>query len=160
MLEATGGQGASVVVDLVGGAYLAGNQRALASGGRHVVVGVPGGSVAQIDLRALMTRRARLLGTVLRARDLAEKALLAREFSTRAAPGFVDGSLRPVLDTACPPNCAAEAHARMEDNRTFGKIVLDWTGGSALDSPAPASLPAPGAPAGSTRNLERPAPWR
>ena len=126
VMEATGGRGADVILDLVGAPYLARNQAAIAVGGRHVVVGVPGGSRAGIDLRALMVRRARLFGTVLRARGVAEKAALAREFGAEVVPGFVDGSLAPVIDRIFPVTEAAEAHRRMEANRNFGKIVMAW----------------------------------
>ena len=126
VMDATGGRGADVILDLVGAPYLAGNQAAIAVGGRHVVVGVPGGSRAALDLRRLMVRRARLFGTVLRARGVAEKAALAAEFSEAVMPGFGDGSLQPVIDSVFPVAKAADAHRRMEENRNFGKIVLIW----------------------------------
>ena len=126
VMDATGGRGVDVILDLVGAPYLAKNQAAIAVGGRHVVVGVPGGSRAEIDLRALMARRARLFGTVLRARGVAEKAALAREFGAEVVPGFVDGSLVPVIDRVFAVTEAADAHRRMEANRNFGKIVMVW----------------------------------
>lgn len=126
VMEATGGRGADVILDLVGAPYLAGNQAAIAVGGRHVVVGVPGGSRAGIDLRRLMVRRARLFGTVLRARGVEEKAALAEEFTGAVLPGFGDDPLAPVIDSVFPVAKAAHAHLRMEENRNFGKIVLDW----------------------------------
>ncbi|MDE2655613.1 MAG: NAD(P)H-quinone oxidoreductase [Gemmatimonadota bacterium] len=126
VMDASGGRGADVILDLVGAPYLAGNQAAIAVGGRHVVVGVPGGSRAGIDLRRLMVRRARLYGTVLRTRNVEEKAALAAEFSDAVLPGFEDGSLRPVIDSVLPVMKAADAHQRMEENRNFGKIVLTW----------------------------------
>ena len=124
--DATDGRGADVIFDLVGGPYLAGNQAAIATGGRHVVVGVPGGVEAAIDLRLLMVRRAQMIGTVLRARPVEEKAALAREFEDEVLPGFADGSLRPVVDGIFSVDEAADAHRRMEANRNFGKIMLDW----------------------------------
>ena len=124
--EATGGGGADVILDLVGAPYLARNQGAIAVRGRHVVVGVPGGSRGEIDLRALMARRARLFGTVLRARGVEEKAALAAEFGAQILPGFADGSLAPVIDRVFPVEEAAEAHRRMEANGNFGKIVMAW----------------------------------
>ena len=124
--DATDGRGADVILDLVGGPYLAGNQAAIATGGRHVVVGVPGGAEAAIDLRLLMVRRAQMIGTVLRARPVEEKAALAREFENDVLPGFADGSLRPVVDGIFSVDEAADAHRRMEANRNFGKIMLDW----------------------------------
>jgi len=126
VLELTEGRGADVILDLVGGSYLAGNQKVLASQGRHIVVGVPGGPVAEVDLRALMARRGSIRGTVLRARPLEEKAALARAFTERVVPGFVAGELRPVVDRAFPATDAAEAHRHMQANRNFGKILLRW----------------------------------
>ena len=126
VMRATGGRGADVILDLVGAPYLARNQAATAVGGRHVVVGVPGGSRAGIDLRLLMARRARIFGTVLRARSVEEKADLAREFAESVLPGFVDGTLEPAVDRVFPAARVADAHHRMEANRNFGKIVLSW----------------------------------
>lgn len=126
VMKETDGLGADVILDLVGAPYLARNQAAIAVGGRHVMVGVPGGSRAEIDLRALMVRRARLFGTVLRARAVEEKAGLAEEFSAEVVPGFLDGWLLPVVDRVFPVSRAADAHQRMEANRNFGKIVMVW----------------------------------
>ena len=124
----TNGRGAGVILDLVGAPYLARNQAAIAVGGRHVVVGVPGGTRAEIDLRALMARRARLFGTVLRARGVEEKAALAAGFGAEVLPGFAEARLIPVIDRVYPVSRAADAHRRMEANRNFGKIVMVWGG--------------------------------
>lgn len=126
VMELTGGRGVDVILDLVGGPYLAGNQRVLAERGRHIVVGVPGGLKAEIDLRALMGRRGSIRGTVLRARPVEEKAVLARAFETHVLPGFDDGTLQPVIDTVFPAAQAADAHRYMESNQNFGKILLEW----------------------------------
>ena len=126
VMRATGGRGADVILDLVGAPYLARNQVATAVGGRHVVVGVPGGSRAGIDLRLLMARQARIFGTVLRVRSVDEKADLAREFAESVLPGFADGTLEPAVDRVFPAASVADAHHRMEANRNFGKIVLSW----------------------------------
>ena len=124
VLELTGGRGVDVVLDLVGGPYLAGNQRVLAERGRQVVVGVTGG--AEMDLRALMGRRASIRGTVLRARPADEKADLAGRFGRVVVPRFEDGSLRPVVDRVLPADEAADAHRLVEANETFGKVLLGW----------------------------------
>lgn len=124
--DATGGRGADVILDLVGAPYLARNQAAIALRGRHVVVGVPGGIRASLDLRSLMARRAHIFGTVLRARGVEEKADLAREFTASVLPGFADGALAPAMDRVFPAARAADAHRRMEANENFGKIVLVW----------------------------------
>lgn len=126
VLELTGGRGVDVVLDLVGGAYLAGNQKVVAVRGRHIVVGVPGGVEGVLDLRALMGRRASIRGTVLRARPLPEKAELASAFAEHVLPGFESGQLVPVVDRVFAAAQVAEAHAYMEENRNFGKILLEW----------------------------------
>lgn len=126
VLEATSGRGVDVVLDLVGAPYLAGNQRVVAKGGRHVVVGIPGGAKAEVDLALLMRKRATLRGTVLRSRSLDEKVALARAFERDVLPGFQDETLRPVVDRVFAAEDAAEAHRHMEANRNFGKILLRW----------------------------------
>ncbi len=126
VLELSGGRGADVILDLVGGPYLAGNQRVLALRGRHIVVGVTGGIRAEIDLRALMGRRGSIRGTVLRARPVHEKATLAREFEAAVLPGFREGELRPIIEATFPPEQAADAHRLMEANVNFGKLLLVW----------------------------------
>jgi len=126
VLEITGGRGVDVVLDLVGGPYLPGNQKVLAVRGRHIVVGVPAGAEAGIDLRMLMGKRASIRGTVLRARPLPEKVALADAFTRDVLPGFGSGELAPVIDRVFPAAEAAAAHAYMEANQNFGKILLEW----------------------------------
>jgi NADPH2:quinone reductase len=126
VVRLTDGQGADVILDLVGGAYLAGNLSALAPRGRQVVVGVPSGTRAELDLRALMGKRATLIGTVLRARSVGEKADLARAFENEVIPFFTQGRVWPVVDQVMPAEDVAAAHRLLESNRTFGKLLLDW----------------------------------
>ncbi len=126
VMEATGGKGVDVILDLVGADYLEDNLSALASRGRHVVVGVPSGTRAEIDLRSLMRRRGRIQGTVLRARPLEEKAALAREFEARVVPLFERGDLAPVVHRVFEPEEAAGAHRTMEENLNFGTLLIRW----------------------------------
>jgi NADPH2:quinone reductase len=126
VLEITGGRGVDVILDLVGGPYLEGNQKVVAARGRHIVVGVPGGAQATVSLRALMGKRASIRGTVLRARPLPEKVELARAVVRDVLPRFPDGTLAPVIDRVFPAAEAAAAHAWMEANENFGKILLQW----------------------------------
>jgi len=126
VLELTDGRGVDVILDLVGGPYLEGNQRVVAVRGRHIVVGVPGGAEAVLSLRALMGRRASIRGTLLRARQLPEKIELARAFAEHVLPGFDTGELDPVIDRVFPAEEVADAHACMEANENFGKILLQW----------------------------------
>jgi putative PIG3 family NAD(P)H quinone oxidoreductase len=124
--ERTGKRGADVILDSVGAAYLAENVHALAQRGRIVVIGMMGGAQAELSLAALVAKRARIMGTVLRARPLEEKATLAQSFARDVLPLFERGLLRPVVDCVLPMRDIAEAHRRMEKNDTFGKIVLAW----------------------------------
>ena len=115
------------VMDLVGGNYLEGNLRVLASRGRIVVVGLTAGGTAALSMHLLLRKRLTIVGTVLRARPLEEKITLAREFSARAVPLFEAGRLRPVVDRVFPFDEIRDAHELMESNQTFGKIVLSWS---------------------------------
>ncbi len=121
----TEGRGVDVILDPVGAAYSAANLRCLAVGGRWVVIGLLGGTEAVLDLRTLMARRARVIGTVLRSRPLNEKAALAERFRSDLLPAFEAGALVPVLDRTYPLAEAAAAHRDMEANRNIGKIVLE-----------------------------------
>lgn len=126
VLEHTNGQGADVIMDLVGADYIEGNLRVLSEGARWMLIGVPGGSRGEVDLRRLMSRRARIQGTVLRTRSPEEKVLLARAFQDHVVPLFERGELRPVVDHIFPAERVADAHRRMEANDTFGKVLLRW----------------------------------
>jgi NADPH:quinone reductase len=122
----TGGHGAVIILDPVGAAYLEENVRALAVGGRLVVIGLLGGATGSLPLGLLLSRRARVFGTVLRSRQLEEKAELAQKFTAHVLPLLADGRLVPVIDTVMPMSEVRQAHRRMEENDTFGKIVLRW----------------------------------
>jgi len=120
----TGGRGADVVLDGVGGAYLAENAKALAPLGRWVIIGTLGGAKGELPLAAIMTKRIRMFGSVLRSRAAEERAALARRFEHSVLPLLADGRLRPVVDAVLPMSQVREAHERMERNDTFGKLVV------------------------------------
>ena len=122
----TGGEGVSAILDLVGGGYLEENLRVLAPRGRAIVVGTIAGRKAELDLGLLLRKRLRLVGTVLRSRPLEEKIALAREFSESVLPLFASGRVRPIVDRVFEFARVREAHALMESNDSFGKIVLRW----------------------------------
>jgi NADPH2:quinone reductase len=121
----TGGRGVDVVVELVGGAYVAEDLACLAPRGRIVIVGMLAGTRMDLDLAALMHKRAEIRGTVLRARPLEEKILATRAFGRHLVPLFAKGVLRPIIDRVLPLAQAGEAHAVMQSNDIFGKIVLE-----------------------------------
>jgi NADPH2:quinone reductase len=126
VLGHTGGVGAQLVLDVVGAAYLEENARALAPRGRLVVLGLMGGMAGPLPLGLLLSRRLTVMGSVLRARPLEEKAALAQEFAARVVPLFEQRRLDPVIGAVLPMSEIAAAHARMENNETFGKVVLRW----------------------------------
>jgi NADPH:quinone reductase-like Zn-dependent oxidoreductase len=116
--------GVPLVLEFVGGAYLAEDLAACASGGKVVVIGTMGGPKAAADLGALMRARARVEGTVLRPRPLEEKILATRAFERDVLPLVAAGRVRAVVDAALPMAEARAAHERMERNDSFGKLVL------------------------------------
>lgn len=120
----TEGRGVDLVLDMVGGSYVARNLKCLAPDGRHVTIAVQGGVKAEINMAVVMTRRYTLTGSTLRSRSDAFKALLAQEIRECAWPLVEEGALRPVMDARFPLAEAAAAHARMEDGDHVGKIVL------------------------------------
>lgn len=126
--DAVGGEGVNAVVDLVGGAYFADSLRVLAPRGRHIVVGLTAGSRSEIDLGLVLARRLRILGTVLRTRPMEEKIALARAFSDAVLPLFESGRIQPVIDRVYTFDEIREAHAYLERNESFGKVVLRWVG--------------------------------
>lgn len=120
----TDGEGVDVILDVVGAPYWEDNVACLATLGRMVLVGLLGGSEIRVELAALMRSRLTVVGTVLRARPAAEKARLAAEFARQLTPRFESGELRPVIDRVYPLAEAARAHAYVEADRSFGKVVL------------------------------------
>jgi len=114
----------AVVLDLVGGGYVAEDLRCIRPLGRIVVVGLMAGARHELDLGLLLMRRARVLGTVLRSRPLEEKLAVMRAFEDQVVPLLARGKLEPVIDAVLPLDDAAGAHARMASNEGFGKIVL------------------------------------
>jgi putative PIG3 family NAD(P)H quinone oxidoreductase len=120
----TGKRGVPVVVDFVGAPYMAENLAAVAPQGAIVVVGTMGGPKATVDLGVLMRARARVVGTVLRPRPLYEKIQATQAFARDVLPLVAAGKVRPVLDRAWPVEQVHEAHAQLEKNDSFGKVVL------------------------------------
>jgi NADPH:quinone reductase len=121
---ATGGRGVDGVLDLVGGPYLGDNLEALAEKGRIMLVGLVAGARHELDMRLLLQRRATLIGTVLRGRPLAEKIEVARAFARDVLPLLESGAVAPVIDRILPLDAAADGHRILEENRSFGKVVL------------------------------------
>lgn len=123
--RATGGAGADVILDMVGGPYVQRNYEAAAVEGRIVQIAfMEGYRIPQLDLRALSAKRLTHTGSTLRPRTPAQKAVIARELEEKVWPLFARGDFRPVIDRTFPLAEAARAHERMESSAHVGKIVL------------------------------------
>jgi NADPH:quinone reductase len=122
--DLTEGRGVNVVLDMVGGDYVARNIRCMADDGRHVSIAAQGGMQASVPVFEIMRRRLTLTGSTLRARDVAFKGLVADELSRNVWPHVEAGRLKPVIDRTFPLAEAAEAHRHMESGTHMGKIVL------------------------------------
>lgn len=125
--EATGGKGADLILDMVGGDYITRNYQAAAVEGRIVQIAFLKGRKAEADFSLLMMKRLTHTGSTLRARDIAFKAGIARELRQHVWPLLSARKVLPVMDSIFPLDHAAAAHQRMEDGEHIGKIVLDLT---------------------------------
>jgi NADPH2:quinone reductase len=123
--ELTGGKGVDVVLDMVGGDYVAREVSCLADDGRIVVIALLGGAKANVDLGQVLRRRLTITGSTLRPRPVAFKAQIARELRERVWPLLAAGTIKPVIYKTFPLAGAADAHALMESSTHVGKIVLD-----------------------------------
>lgn len=122
--EWTSGAGVEVILDLVGGSYLSANLTALGMKGRLMLVGTTAGASADFNFGVVMGKRLRIMGTMLRARSVEEKASATRLFATHVVPLLERETVRPVIDKVYPMDEVREAHERLETNASFGKIVL------------------------------------
>lgn len=123
--SATGGKGAHVILDMVGGAYIQRNYEAAAVEGRIVQIAFQEGSKVQIDFMRLMLKRLTHTGSTLRARPVSDKAAIADALQEKVWPLLAKGTIRPLIDRTFPLAEAAAAHARMESSAHMGKIVLE-----------------------------------
>ena len=118
--------GANVILDTVGAAYLSQNLKVIANKGRIIVIGLMGGVKGELALGALLAKRASIHGSVLRSRSAAEKAELTKSFTEEMLGLFTSGELKPIIDKVMPMTDVQTAHEQMDANQTFGKLVLTW----------------------------------
>lgn len=123
----TQGEGVDVILDPVGGQYLADNLTSLRLNGRLVLIGLMGGAETSINLGLLMMKRLRVVGSTLRARPIAEKAAVMDALKRDVWPDFENGSIKAIIEDTFPVEEAAAAHTLVAGNQTVGKVVLEVT---------------------------------
>jgi len=124
---ATGGRGADVILDNMGASYLARNVEVLAVNGRLVVIGLQGGARAELDIGALLRKRAAVIATSLRARPLGEKAAIVAAVREHVWPLLESGEVRPVVHATMPLSDIAEAHEVLSRSQHVGKVLIEVT---------------------------------
>ncbi|MDP4173317.1 MAG: NAD(P)H-quinone oxidoreductase [Bacteroidota bacterium] len=122
--NATNGKGVNIVLDFVGAPYFRQNLEALRSLGSLVQIGTMGGSKTEIDLSVVLAKRLRIIGTVLRSRSPEEKSRVTKRFIQEVIPLLENRTIHPVIDRIFPLESASEAHAYLENNANFGKVLL------------------------------------
>jgi putative PIG3 family NAD(P)H quinone oxidoreductase len=121
---ATDGQGADVILDIIGAKYLNQNVKALAYNGRLAIIGLQGGVKGELNLGALLAKRAAVTATSLRSRPVAEKTAIVAAVREHVWPLLADGRVRPVVHATVPMSQAADAHRALEESSHTGKILL------------------------------------
>jgi NADPH:quinone reductase len=124
VLEITQKRGADVIFDHIGGSYLEPNLACLALYGRLVIIGLLGGAKAELNIGRLMVKRQRIIGSVLRARPVEEKAKITKAFREQVLERFASGELKPVIHEVLPLDQARRAHELMAANANTGKLIL------------------------------------
>ncbi len=120
-----GGRGVDVVLDMVGGSYVQQNIDLLERDGRYVIIAFLKGSKAALDLRAVLSRRLTVTGSLLRPQTIEEKSAIREDLEQRVLPLLEAGTVAPVIDSTFPLEQASRAHARLESGGHIGKIVLE-----------------------------------
>ena len=122
--DCTQGRGVDVVLDNVGGAYVARNLAAMAPGGRHVSLSFMQGPKIELDLQTLMRKSLSLTSSTLRPKSSEEKARLAIAIRGQLLPWLATGDVRPLIHARLPLDQAAQAHRILEANQNIGKVLL------------------------------------
>jgi NADPH2:quinone reductase len=124
--QKTDGKGVDVILDLVGAGYFQTNLASLALRGRLILVGLTSGAKAEFNLGIALHKRLSIIGTVLRARSIAEKAEATAKFADDVIPLLESGVIRPNIDRIFKLDEIAKAHQYLESNDSFGKVVLEF----------------------------------
>ena len=126
VMEITGGEGVDIVLDWIGASYLSKHLEVLKTRGRLVIIGLMGGSSGEINLVSVVSKRLRIIGSVLRSQSREEKAEITREFVKTVLPLLRSGRVKPVVDRIFSIQEVEDAHRYLASGEHFGKIVLTW----------------------------------
>ena len=124
--ELTSGRGVDLILELVGGDYFPEDLASLALKGRVLLVGLTAGRTSNINLGLMLQKRAKVIGTVLRARSIEEKEAATRSFADDFLESFATAEIKPVIDRTFPASQAREAYKYLASNESFGKVILDF----------------------------------
>ncbi|MEO7161251.1 MAG: NAD(P)H-quinone oxidoreductase [Polaromonas sp.] len=122
----TNGQGVNVILDMVGGSYVAREVECLAEDGRLVIIAVQGGVKAEFNAGLVLRKRLTITGSTLRPRSLEFKTAIAKALKGKVWPLMASGAIKPVIHSTFAAADASKAHTLMESNQHIGKIVLTW----------------------------------
>ncbi len=122
----TDGKGVNVILDMVGGSYVAREVDCLAEDGRLVIIAVQGGVKAEFNAGLVLRKRLTITGSTLRPRSLEFKTTIAKALKEKVWPLIASGAIKPVIHSTFAAADASKAHALMESNQHIGKIVLTW----------------------------------
>ena len=123
----TGNKGVNLILDIVGGSYLAKNIKCLAQEGRMVIIATQGGIKGELNILAIMQKRLTVTGSTLRPRSVEQKAEIARQLHKHAWPALEKGTVKPIIDSVFPMDQVRQAHRRLESDGHIGKVILQIT---------------------------------
>ncbi|SPF39398.1 Alcohol dehydrogenase, zinc-binding domain protein [Syntrophobacter sp. SbD1] len=126
VLAITRGEGVDIVLDSIGAPYLHGHMEVLKTKGRLVIIGLMGGSAGEINLVPLLTKRIKIIGSVLRSQSKEEKTEITGGFIETVVPLLRSGRVKPIIDRIFPISKVEDAHRYLREGAHFGKIVLTW----------------------------------
>ena len=124
-VEASGGKGPDVVLDMVAGTYMQKNINVLARDGRYIIIAFLQGPTAELNMRAIIGKRLTITGSALRPQTTEEKSAIATDLRKNVLPLLESGSVKPIIYHSFPLAEASRAHELMESSHHMGKIVLE-----------------------------------
>jgi len=126
VMDITGGKGVDIILDWIGAPYLSRHLEILKTRGRLIIIGLMGGSAGEINFVPLLSKRLRIIGSVLRSQSKQEKAQITRGVIETVLPLLKSGRVKPIIDRIFPMSEVEDAHRYLKQGEHFGKVVLTW----------------------------------